>query len=415
MSVRHSLAAAAWAAALVAGACARSSASSAGPRDIPLPVDTQSFEDRVPSDATLEKLLRAQNLTPETTRSLIAAVRGVFDPRQLRAHQAYRITRTLDGLFREFHYQIDADRLLRVIAPPGTADFTAEVITLPKSFQLEALTVEIGKGQSLVGVLEARGENVQLALEAAYIYGGEVDFNADLQPGDRLELLFDRVIRQGEFAGYGEVKAAVLVTSGRRIPAVLFPDADGRAAYYDDEGRSLKRQFLKSPLPFDPRVTSRFSLSRLHPVYGDYRAHQGVDFGAPYGTAVNVVAAGVVDFVGFEGDAGRMVRVRHAGGYQTAYLHLSAFAPGLHVGQRLAQGDFIGRVGSTGASTGPHLDYRIIKSGRYVDPIAELKRMPKGEPIAADRLAAFSRARDEALGRMTSMLASHPPASDTHR
>ena len=180
---------------------------------------------------------------------------------------------------------------------------------------------------------------------------------------------------------------------------MLFPDADGNPAYYDENGRSLKRQFLKSPLPFDPRVTSRFSIQP--PASGAtaiYRAHQGVDFGAPYGTAVNAVANGVVDFVGMQGEAGRMVRVRHAGGYQTAYLHLSAFAPGLHVGSRVAQGDFIGRVGTSGTATGPHLDYRIIKNGTYVDPIAELKRMPKGEPIAADRLPAFARVRDEALG-----------------
>jgi murein DD-endopeptidase MepM/ murein hydrolase activator NlpD len=130
-----------------------------------------------------------------------------------------------------------------------------------------------------------------------------------------------------------------------------------------------------------------------------------VDYGAPYGTAVNVVADGVVDFIGAQGDAGRMVRVRHAGGYQTAYLHLSSYAPGLRVGKRLEQGDPIGRVGSSGAATGPHLDYRIIRNGKYVDPIAELKRMPKGEPIAADRLPAFMRVRDEVLGRMSTMLA----------
>ncbi len=412
MIYRRLLAAAICATGLLAGSCARSSGSSADApnRDIPLPVEGQSFDARVPPNATLELLLKRQNLPPDTTGSLLEAVKGVFNPKDLRANQAYRITTTLDGLFREFRYQIDPDRLLRVRAEPGTAAFTAEVITIPKEYRVEALTVEIGKGDSLVGVLDKLGENVQLALELANIYGGEVDFNSDLQPGDRIEVLFERAIRQGEFAGYGEVKAALLVNGGRRIHAVLFPDTDGHPAYYDDEGRSLKRQFLKSPLPFDPRVTSRFSNSRLHPVYGVYRAHQGVDFGAAYGTAVNVVANGVVDFVGNEGDAGRMVRVRHGGGYQTAYLHLSSFAPGLRVGARVAQGDFIGRVGTSGASTGPHLDYRIVKNGKYVDPIAELKRMPKGEPIAAGRLPGFTKVRDESLGQLSSLLAA-PAAS----
>ena len=402
---------------LLTGACARSAGSSAdeASRDIPLPVDGQWIDGKVPRNATLEMLLRRQELSADTTGSLVEAVRAVFNPRDLRADQNYRILKTLDGIVREFRYQIDADRLLRVFAPGDGGPFTAEVITLPKEYQVEALDFDIAKGGSLVGVLEARGENVQLALELANIYGGEVDFNSDLQPGDRGEVLFERALRQGEFAGYGEVKAAALENGGRRIVAVLFRGADGRPAYYDEEGRSLKRQFLKSPLPFDPRITSRFSNSRLHPVYGVYRPHQGVDYGAPYGTAVNVVADGVVDFVGTQGDAGRMVRVRHAGGYQTAYLHLSAYASGLRVGKRLAQGDPVGRVGTSGAATGPHLDYRIIKNGKYVDPVAELKRMPKGDPIAADRRPAFMRARDEALAQLSTLLAAsaaHAPAPD---
>jgi murein DD-endopeptidase MepM/ murein hydrolase activator NlpD len=376
-----------------------------------LPIDGQSIDARVPPNATFETLLRRQNLPAETTMALVQAVAGVFDPRNLRADQHYRVTRTLDGIFREFRYQIDADRLLRVRAASGESALTAEVITLPKEIEVEALVVEIGQGESLVGVLEAQGENVQLALELANIYGGEVDFNSDLQPGDRLEVLFERETRHGEFVGYGRVMAALLENEDRRLHAVLFPDADGPPAYFDEEGRSLKRQFLKSPLPFDPRITSRFSRRRFHPVHGIYRPHLGVDYGAPHGTSVETVASGVVDFVGTNGEAGRMVRVRHAGGYQTAYLHLSSFAPGLRVGARVTQGDFIGRVGSSGTATGPHLDYRILKNGTYVDPIAELKRMPKGEPIAAGRLAAFAKERDDMLGRMAALVAALPAGS----
>jgi murein DD-endopeptidase MepM/ murein hydrolase activator NlpD len=322
-------------------------------------------------------------------------------------------------MLREFSYQIDADRTLSVRAQPGAASFpafTAEIITLPRELRVEALSVEIGHGQSLVGVLEAHGKNIQLALELANIYGGEVDFNSDLQPGDRLECLFERATRHGEFVGYGRVMAAILTNDGRRLSAVLFADTAGAPAYFDADGRSLKRQFLKSPLPFDPRITSRFSYHRLHPVHGDYRAHLGVDLAAPYGTAVKTVAAGVVDSVGLSGEAGRMVRVRHAGGYQTAYLHLSSFAPGIHVGSRVAQGDLIGRVGSSGTATGPHLDYRIIKNGTYVDPMAELKKMPKGEPIATSRLASFVALKDDRFRQLEALVAeaaAHPvsPAS----
>jgi len=399
--------------ALAAAGCARATDERVEPRhDIALALDFESIDAKVPANATLETLLKRHEFSPELTGSLLQAITSVFNPRSLRANQDYRITRTLDGIFREFRYQIDADRLLRVVSRPiagvlsAPPSLTAEVITLPKTMELAALRLEIGKGDSLIGVLEARGENIQLALEMANIFGGELDFNSDLQPGDSFEVLFERAVRDGEFVGYGEVKAAIVQNDGRRLSAVGSKDTDGKPAWYDADGRSLKRQFLKSPLPFDPRVTSRFSLRRYHPVHGIYRPHLGVDYGAPYGTAVRTVASGVVDFAGNSGEAGRMVRVRHTGGYQTAYLHLSSFAPGIHPGARVSQGDLIGRVGATGTATGPHLDYRILKNGTYVDPIAELKRMPKGESIAASELPAFTELRDTVLGQLATQLTS---------
>jgi murein DD-endopeptidase MepM/ murein hydrolase activator NlpD len=398
--------------ALIAAGCGRASDGPVEPRqDIALALDFQSIEAKVPANATLETLLKRPEFSPELTGSLLQSITSVFNPRSLRANQDYRITLTLDGFFREFSYQIDADRLLRVVARPiagvlsARPELTAEVITLPKTMELAALRVEIGKGDSLIGVFESRGENVQLALELANIFGGELDFNSDLQPGDSFEVLFERAVRDGEFAGYGDVKAAIVRNDGRRLTAIRSTDADDKPAWYDEDGRSLKRQFLKSPLPFDPRVTSRFSLRRYHPVHGIYRPHLGVDYGAPYGTAVRTVASGVVDFAGNSGEAGRMVRVRHAGGYQTAYLHLSSFAPGIHQGARVSQGDLIGRVGATGTATGPHLDYRILKNGTYVDPIAELKRMPKGESIAASELPAFAQLRDAVLDQLATQVA----------
>jgi len=391
------------------------------PRDIRLAPDGPSIDAKVPPNATFETLLKRNEVPADVTSSVLKAMGGVFNPRELRANQDYRITRTLDGLFREFRYQIDADRLLRVFARPAASDpgvLSAEVITIPKEYKLDALAGEIGRGQSLIGVLEAAGENVQLALELAAIFGGEVDFNSDLQPGDRFEILFERATRYGEFVGYGELKSAVLMNDGRRLTAVRTLDGDGRPVWYDEAGRSLKRQFLKSPLPFDPRITSRFSSRRLHPVHGTYRAHLGVDYGAPYGTAVMSVADGVVDFAGDSGEAGRMVRIRHAGGIQTAYLHLSAFGPGIRPGVRVSQSQLIGRVGATGTATGPHLDYRILKNDRYVDPIAELKRMPKGEALTAAQLPAFLTHKDEVMTQMREILANAPtrrPETDPAR
>ena len=392
-----------------------SSQTVAPPVDVLLAREVEAVEGLVPHNATLEAILRQHQYSAEFTAALVDAMRGVFNPRELRAEQAYRLTRSLDGLFREFRYQIDTDRLLRVVArgrPAGDAaadsaaagavpGFHVEVVSLPKDTELDTLSASISRETpSLVGALDEAGETVQLALGLAEIFGGEIDFNSDLQPGDRIDVLFERYKRDGEFIGYGAIKAAVLVNVDRKVTAVGFPDADGKPAWYDEDGRSLRRQFLQSPLPFDPRVTSRFSYRRLHPVHGTTRAHLGVDYGAPAGTRVNAVASGVVELAGWAGEGGRVVRMRHAGGYQTAYLHLSAIAPGIRPGARVEQGAAIGRVGSSGTATGPHLDYRIIRNGTYVNPIVELKKMPKGDPIAPDAREAFLRDRDAVLARL---------------
>ena len=373
--------------------------------DIALSRDANRVEARVPRNATLEGLLRQNQLSAEMTAALISAVRGVFDPRDIRANQTYALTRSLDGLFREFRYQIDGDRLLRVAASRARDGripaFDAEVVTMPKEMTIDAVSATIGRQHaSLVGALDASGHNIQLALQLADIFGGEVDFNVDLQPGDRIDVLFERAMRDGEFIGYGDIKAAVLVADGRHLTAIRSVGADGKPGWFDEQGRSLQRQFLQSPLPFEPRVTSRFSYRRLHPVLGRERAHLGVDYGAPVGTAVRAVSSGVVELAGWSGEAGQMIRIRHSGGYQTAYLHLSSFSPGIRPGARVSQGDLIGRVGASGTVTGPHLDFRIIKDGTYVNPLTELKKMPKGEPIAGDALAAFAQTRDDYLGEL---------------
>ena len=383
--------------------------------DIRLGPDGQSIELRVPRNATLESLLRQQNLSVELTTSLVDAVRSVFNPKDLRANQVFRITRSMDGLFREFRYEIDADRLLRVLMRPASTDapagLSAEVVTLPRELEIDAVEASISPDSpSLVGAFETAGENIQLALGLAEIFGGEIDFNSDLQAGDRVQVLFDRATRHGEFIGYGDIRAAVLEADGRRITAVRFVGLDGKPGYYDENGRSLKRQFLKSPLPLTPRITSRFSYRRRNPVHGAIRPHLGVDFAAPTGTAVLAAASGVVEFVGLSGEAGRMIRLRHPGGYETAYLHLSAYSPGIRPGVRVEQGQTIGRVGQSGTATGPHLDYRIARNGVWVNPLAELQRMPKGEPIDAAALPEYRKARDASLADLETRLApSRPP------
>jgi murein DD-endopeptidase MepM/ murein hydrolase activator NlpD len=384
--------------------------------DIHLAVDTETIKTRVPRNATLDRLLRDHAIRDDLVIAIVEAARTSFDPRSLRADHSYRLVRTLDGLLRLFEYEIDADRFLRIVSLDrrSPAALNVEVIAYEKHTEVSAVRGAIDRAHpSLVAAFEGTGENVQLAIALAEIFAGEVDFESDLQPGDRFELLFEKVYREGAFAGYGHILGAQLVNEDRDLQAYRF-SVGGKAGYYDAEGRSLKRFMLASPLRFEPRVTSRFSYRRRHPVHGGYRPHLGVDYGAPHGAPVVAVAGGSVVSAGWSGGSGRMVRIRHASGYESYYLHLSSFGKGIRAGARVDQGQLIGRVGATGTATGPHLDYRLRKNGVFVNPLAEHKRLPPGAPIPAAYREAFLLARDGARVELTkTLLAAGPPPPAT--
>ena len=375
--------------------------------DIQLPTDAAIIEGRVPQHATLDALLRAHKIGGDIAPLVVAAVQTAFNPRALRAGQPYRIVLTLGGLFRSFEYAIDHDRFLRVAGPETgkSPELTAEILEYPKQTVTAAISGEIDpEHPSLVAAVDHASERIDLALRLAEVFGGQVDFNADLQPGDRFEVLVEKDSHDGKFSGYGAILAAALVNGGRRLQAFRFVEQDGRSGYFDENGRSVRRFFLPSPLPFNPRMTSGFSRRRLHPVYGIGRAHLGVDYAAAAGTPVLAVADGVVVSAGFSGASGRLIRLRHANGYQTYYLHLSSIAKGLRPGVRVSQGDVIGRVGTSGVVTGPHLDYRVMRRGVFVNPLVEQRNLPPGDPISADSRRAFEIVRDEALERLTEQL-----------
>lgn len=380
-------------------------------QDVQLPREADIIEGRVPRASTLDAMLRQQNIEPSLASSITMAVSEVFNPRHLQAGRAFRLTKTLDGLVREFQYQIDNNRFLRVIAREprqGEPAFDVAVVPYSRTVSLDAVTADITRETpSLFAAFDAAGENVQLPFVVADMFSGEIDFNSELQRGDSASVLFERVKRENGSTDYGDVQAAVLMHQGKRFVGIRFSGADGKPAWYDEHGRSLKREFLKSPLPFEPRVTSRFSARRLHPVFGDVRAHLGVDYAAPTGTSVVAVADGTVEFADWSGNSGRLVTLRHSGGLETSYLHLSSFGPGIRRGVRVKQGQLIGRVGMTGAATGPHLDFRVKQNGRHINPAVMRSRMPPGKPISAEAMPAFAGARDKALASLKELSAAH--------
>lgn len=370
--------------------------------DVHLAPDSRTIAATIPRDGTLDLMLRAHGLTAEHVMAVADVMRPVFSPRRLRAGQPYRLVLSLDGALRRFVYEIDDERFLEVVASPEeAAGLSARVVNYEQDTALVAMTAEIDRAHpSIIAALDEAGEGVALAVALAEILSGEVDFNTELRVGDRLNLLFEQRLREGQPAGYGRIVAAELYNDDRIVRAFRFVAPDGETGYYDADGRSLRRMFLKSPLPFAPTVTSGFSRRRLHPVHRIFRAHLGVDYRAATGTPVVAVANGTVVLAGFNGESGRMVRLRHTGGYETYYLHLSALGPGIRAGVRVTQGQLIGRVGMTGTATAPHLDYRVRKNGAFVNPLTVHRSMPPGKPIEERYLEAFHLVRARAVWQL---------------
>jgi len=363
--------------------------------DVALEKDSDYLTGYVPARTTIAHLFENHMIASADSPVLVSSIASAMDVRRLRAGQPYAIDRLLDGRVRRFEYEIDADRRLTVARASldGAPRFVATIERIPR--QTDVVTVEGAinrETNSLSAAIDKAGERIELALGMADVFSGEIDFNSDLQPGDTFRVLVERHTREGKLSGYGAILAAEFVNDDRKLKAIRFTPDGGSPGYYDENGRSLKRFFLKSPLKFEPRVTSRFSRSRMHPILGYARAHNGVDYHAPTGAAVGAVAPGVVTLAGWTSGGGRTVKLRHPNGYETEYLHLSSIA--VRAGVRVGQGDLVGRVGKTGLATAPHLHYGLKKNGRYVNPILEHRNMPPGEPVPASVVNVFTTERD---------------------
>ena len=249
---------------------------------------------------------------------------------------------------------------------------------------------------SLWGTIMEQNLPYALAAEFEDIYQWTVDFFG-IQPGDSFKVVYDEKMVDGESVGIGRIWGAEFVHGGKQYYAIPYAQ-DGKLRYWEANGESLRKQFLKAPLKYT-RISSKFSKARLHPVYKVYRPHHGVDYAAPSGTPVHAVADGTVTFRGWDkGGGGNTLKIKHAGNMETGYLHLKSFAKGISVGTRVSQGQLIGYVGSTGASTGPHLDFRIKKNGTPIDPLKMVQE--PAEPISSANKAAFEAIRDRVIAEL---------------
>ncbi|MDY0270059.1 peptidoglycan DD-metalloendopeptidase family protein [Trichloromonas sp.] len=343
------------------------------PRDLALDGVVQPGE-------TFSSLLR-EYLSPQQISDLAARSRKVFPLSQLRAGQSYSLALQDDSLV-SFIYDIDRDHQLSIRCEGEGCD--VDRVPIPYTVQTETLQGTISS--SLFEAVAESNESAELAVALADIFAWDIDFIRDIKEGDAFSALVEKRYRDGQAAGYGRILAAEFNNQGRSYQAILFQDGDNPPQYYTPDGQGMRKAFLKAPLNFS-RISSGFTKKRFHPVLRVWRPHLAIDYAAPTGTPVRTVADGSVVKKSYDRSNGNLVRVRHANGYETTYIHLSKFAKGLKVGKRLKQGDLIGYVGSTGIATGPHLDFRMFKNGRPINPTTV--KSTTADPVSKKNLVAF--------------------------
>ena len=329
-------------------------------------------------------LLNSLGMGASEVYALTQACDSVFDVRNLRVGNAYKAYFTTES--EHLRYLVyDRDRM-NCIVFDCQAPYSAWVYKKPVTYVDRYADVTINS--SLWNDMIAADASPKLIVTLSDIYAWTIDFFG-LQKGDKFRVLYQEKLYDGEVIAVDTVRYAVFSHAGTDFPAVMFDQKDGGNLWWNEKGESMRKAFLKAPLQYS-RISSGFSYARKHPVTRKVQPHTGVDYAAPTGTPVMTIGDGVVTSVKYEGAGGNTVRIRHNSVYSTAYLHLSKYAKGLKAGQRVKQGDVIGYVGSTGRSTGPHLDFRVWKNGTPINPLT--MDSPPAEPIKEENKAAFQAA-----------------------
>jgi murein DD-endopeptidase MepM/ murein hydrolase activator NlpD len=345
---------------------------------------------KVPAGENFTAALQKFGLSAEEAANASAAAQRTFNLRRVRAGSTITVGRSVEGTLREIDYKIDPDRMLKIV--PDDTGFKAQIYEIASKMEVTAVGGHVD--DSLFNAVEDAGESAELALRLAQIFGYDLDFYTDPRKGDTFRMVLEKKkYANGKTAGYGRILAAEYENAGKKYQALLFHDPTGRPGYYSADGKSLQKAFLRSPLKFGAPVTSHFSKARFHPILKTYRPHMGTDYGAPVGTPVQTIGSGRVMFAGRKGGEGNLVQIVHAGGYETMYLHLSRMF--VRSGQHIEIGKTIGLVGSTGLSTGPHLDFRILLKGQYKN--FEKLGLPPSDPVSKKNLPEFAALREKWL------------------
>ena len=379
---------------------------------LPLPVTTVNHDeifwqlDVVKPDDTLHTLFKRMNIRDEDAIKflMLAPEAHALNTALIPGH-TLEIKTNLEGELLHLEYEIDNENILVASLTPQGYQLTTQKLILKSTQVLKSATIV----NSLFGATDDADIPDQIALQIADIFSGQIDFQGDLRAGDQFKVIYEAFYNAGELMKVGNVLAVEFVNDGKKYQAVHFGDAEGKFAYYTPDGISFHKSFLRSPVEFT-LVSSTFNTARYHPILNTMRAHQDLDLAAPIGTRVKAAGDGMVDFVGRKGGNGNAIILKHVGGINTVYGHLSAFAAGLHKGQHVAQSDIIGFVGMTGLATGPHLHYEFLIAGTHHDPLTVA--LPMSIPIDAKYQKAFDEISLDYMAQIEMLNRSQAAAKD---
>ena len=365
-----------------------------------------AYEGKIRRNEFFSNLLMRLGMRTQDSYLLSEACDSVFDVRKFRSGNRFEAYYSGpqdsslnsvpdDAVLEYLVYERDAMSDLVVRCRPPFSAWVSE-----KPVEVTRKYAEVTIRRSLWEDMLDAGVSPLLILNLSDIYAWTVDFFA-LQKEDSFKVLYDEKTCDGKVIAVDTVRYAVFSHGGEEFPAIMFNQGDGGNIYWNDKGESMRKAFLKAPLQYS-RISSGFSYARRHPITRRVQPHTGVDYAAPAGTPVMSIGDGKVTSAKNEGAGGNTIRIRHNSVYSTAYLHLSRFAPGIRAGAMVHQGDVIGYVGSTGRSTGPHLDFRVWKNGSPINPLK--MESPPAEPLDEENMPAFKALVDS--------LRSNPPFAD---
>lgn len=351
-----------------------------------LPIDSFNLvTGHIKRNEFLSDILTDNGVNYDTLTTILKNSAGVFDVRNLRAGGDYQFFFKIDSTAKPYYFVYEHDLstyyIFSLVDSLNITLFKPETHT---EIKFASGVIET----SLWDAINSAGFNPFLAIELSEIYAWTIDFFG-LQKGDSFKIIYEENFVGDQSLGITNIFGASFFHSGKTIEAIPFLK-DSTLSFFDKDGNSLRKAFLKAPLRYS-RISSRFSSARLHPILRIVRAHYGIDYAAPLGTPVQSIGDGRVTMAGTESGSGRIVKITHNSVYSTAYMHLSRFGEGIRAGAYVKQGDIIGYVGSSGLSTGPHLDFRVYKNGSPVDPLKI--ESPPVDPVAATDTARFAKVR----------------------